>query len=137
MIIAWEPMLQVLTLFIAWLFQSSLLAAKLVSAKVPILYVAGEQDEMVPFLENGGSMQKGYKRLGGLFELIMHDGGGNHPYSSLDSRPVIDFIERYDEFDIQLDAIHSLKPGDNQIAVHGHRGKHPSYFDIALVQERH
>ncbi|MEQ1826876.1 MAG: sugar-binding domain-containing protein [Pirellula sp.] len=73
------------------------LAAKLVSANVPILYLAGEQDETVPFPENGGFMQKEYKRLGGLFELIMHDGEGHHPQGSPDPQPVIEFVERHSQ----------------------------------------
>ncbi len=70
------------------------LAPKLAAAKVAILYLAGENDEAVPFAENGGRMQSEYKRLGGVFELIMHPGERHHPHGSPDPKPVVDFIER-------------------------------------------
>jgi hypothetical protein len=71
------------------------LAPKLAAHKVAILYLAGEKDEAVPFVDNGGKMQSEYKRLGGVFELIMHPGEGHHPHGSPDPKPVADFIERY------------------------------------------
>ena len=71
------------------------LAPKLAAHKVAILYLAGEKDEAVPFEENGGKLQSEYKRLGGVFELIMHSGEGHHPHGSPDPRPVVDFIERH------------------------------------------
>ena len=70
------------------------LAPKLAAHKVAILYLAGEQDEAVPFAENGGKLQSEYKRLGGVFELIMHPGEGHHPHGSPDPKPVVDFMER-------------------------------------------
>lgn len=70
------------------------LANKLVSDKIPMLYLAGELDDAVPFSENGERMEKEYKRFGGRFELIMHHGEGHHPHGSPDPQPVIDFIER-------------------------------------------
>ena len=71
------------------------LAPKLAAHKVAILYLAGEKDEAVPFAENGGRLQSEYKRLGGVFELIMHPGEGHHPHGSPDPKPVVDFIERH------------------------------------------
>lgn len=71
------------------------LAPKLAAHKVAILYLAGETDEAVPFADNGGKMQSEYKRLGGVFELIMHPGEGHHPHGSPDPKPVADFIERH------------------------------------------
>ena len=71
------------------------LAAKLAAHKVAILYLAGEKDEAVPFAENGGRLQSEYKRLGGVFELLMHPGEGHHPHGSPDPKPVVDFIERH------------------------------------------
>ena len=71
------------------------LAPKLAAHKVAILYLAGEKDDAVPFEENGGKLQSEYKRLGGVFELIMHSGEGHHPHGSPDPKPVVDFIERH------------------------------------------
>ena len=71
------------------------LAAKLAAHKVAILYLAGEKDDAVPFEENGGKLQSEYKRLGGVFELIMHPGEAHHPHGSPDPKPVVDFIEQH------------------------------------------
>jgi len=71
------------------------LAAKLVAAKVAVLYLAGGNDEAVPFSENGGRLEKEYRRLGGHYELIMHNGQGHHPHGSPDPKPVVDFIKRH------------------------------------------
>ena len=71
------------------------LAPKLAAHKVAMLYLAGENDEAVPFSENGGRMQSEYKRLGGEFEMIMHKGEGHHPHGSPDPTPVVEFIQRH------------------------------------------
>lgn len=70
------------------------LAPKLVAHGVAVLYLAGDQDEAVPFAENGGRLQQEYKRLGGNFELILHKAEGHHPHGSPDPTPVVDFIAR-------------------------------------------
>jgi hypothetical protein len=71
------------------------LVPKLAAHKIAILYLAGEKDEAVPFVENGGRLQQEYKRLNGTFELIMHPGEGHHPHGSPDPKPVVDFIARH------------------------------------------
>jgi hypothetical protein len=71
------------------------LVPKLVAAKIAILYLAGEKDNVVPYAENGQRLEKEYARLGGMFELIMHEGEGHHPHGSPDPKRVVDFIERH------------------------------------------
>jgi len=71
------------------------LAPKLVAAQVAILYLAGETDAIVPYSENGERLEKEYRRLGGTFELILHQGEGHHPHGAADPRPIVDFFERH------------------------------------------
>ena len=87
------------------------LAPKLVAAKVAILYLAGESDEGVPYSENGARMEQEYKRLGGMFELILHPGEGHHPHGSPDPKPVVDFIERHAEPPAETPAQHEARMG--------------------------
>jgi hypothetical protein len=71
------------------------LAPKLIADKVPIVYLAGEKDDVVPYVENGARMKEQYEKLGGTFQLIMREGEGHHPHGLKDPAPVVDFIQRY------------------------------------------
>jgi|GEM_PF-115559 len=42
----------------------------------------------------------------------------------------------YDELDISADAVRSLRPGANRIAVHCRRGKRALFIDVGLVEEQ-
>ena len=42
----------------------------------------------------------------------------------------------YEEFDLQPEALKTLKPGINQIAVHGHKENPDGFIDVGLVQEQ-
>ena len=46
------------------------LAPKLIADKVANIYVTGGKDDWVPYSENGALMERQYKELGGVFELI-------------------------------------------------------------------
>ena len=70
-------------------------APKLAAAKIPVLYVAGEKDEAVPYAENGARMEQTYRESGGTFRLIMQKGEGHHPHGLPDPWPVADFIQLY------------------------------------------
>jgi len=68
------------------------LAPKLIAAKVAILYIAGETDDVVPYADNGARVEQQYKKLGGEFVLISHPGEGHHPHGLANPSPVVDFI---------------------------------------------
>ncbi len=67
----------------------------LAKAKVPILSVCGDADEVVPFEENSKLVEERYKKLGGTFELIAKPGVKHHPHSLKDPKPIVDFILKH------------------------------------------
>jgi hypothetical protein len=77
------------------------LARKLVAYKVAMIYVAGETDEAVPYINNGELMEQQYKKLGGTFKLILKKGEGHHPHGLQDQTPVVDFIQLHSGHPLQ------------------------------------
>ena len=69
------------------------LAPKLAAAKVAIIYVMGEKDDVVPYAENGARIEEQYKKLGGEFQLIRREREGHWPHGLQDPAPVVDFIQ--------------------------------------------
>lgn len=67
----------------------------LAKAKVPILSVCGDADEVVPFEENSKLVEERYKKLGGPIELIVKPGVKHHPHSLKDPKPIVDFILKH------------------------------------------
>jgi pimeloyl-ACP methyl ester carboxylesterase len=61
-------------------------------AKVPLLHVFGDADDVVPWEENTGLLAERYRALGGEIELIRKPGVGHHPHGLEDSQPIVDFI---------------------------------------------
>jgi pimeloyl-ACP methyl ester carboxylesterase len=66
--------------------------APLAKAKVPLLHVFGEADDVVPPEENTLLLAERYRKLGGTIELIGKPGVGHHPHGLEDSTPIINFI---------------------------------------------
>jgi pimeloyl-ACP methyl ester carboxylesterase len=66
--------------------------APLARAKVPLLLIYGEADEVVPWQENTGVVAERYRKLGGNISLISKPGGKHHPHGLDDSTPIVDFI---------------------------------------------
>ncbi len=66
--------------------------APLAAAKVPLLHVFGDADEVVPWDENTGLVAERYKQLGGEITLIRKPGGLHHPHGLDDSTPIVEFI---------------------------------------------
>ena len=64
----------------------------LAGAGLPILLVAGDADDVVPYAENGAKLARRYRELGGVVEVILKPGVGHHPHSLEDPRPSVDFI---------------------------------------------
>ena len=66
--------------------------APLAKAKVPLLHVYGDADEVVPWDENTGVIAERYRKLGGSITLIAKPGVKHHPHGLEDSTPIVDFI---------------------------------------------
>jgi lysophospholipase L1-like esterase/pimeloyl-ACP methyl ester carboxylesterase len=66
--------------------------APLAAAKVPLLHVYGDADEVVPWDENTGIVAERYKKLGGHITLIAKPGVKHHPHGLDDSTPIVKFI---------------------------------------------
>lgn len=66
--------------------------ASLAAAKVPLIHVYGDADDVVPWEENTGLLADHYKKLGGSITLIAKPGVGHHPHGLKDPAPVVEFI---------------------------------------------
>jgi lysophospholipase L1-like esterase/pimeloyl-ACP methyl ester carboxylesterase len=69
--------------------------APLAAAKVPLLHIFGDADDVVPWDENTGVIAERYKQLGGKIELIRKPGVGHHPHGLDDSTPIVEFIRKH------------------------------------------
>lgn len=67
----------------------------LAKAKVAIVHVVGDADDVVPPAENGVVVAERYRGLGGTVELIHKPGCGHHPHGLDDPQPVVEFIVRH------------------------------------------
>ncbi|MFZ4387821.1 MAG: alpha/beta fold hydrolase, partial [Chthoniobacterales bacterium] len=65
---------------------------KIAEAKIPIIAVAGDEDDVVPMEENINLVEKRYRELGGKIEVIVKPGVGHHPHSLTDPTPVVAFL---------------------------------------------
>ncbi len=66
--------------------------APIAKAKIPIIHVYGEADDVVPADENTLALAERYKALGGKITLIPKPGVGHHPHGLEDPTPVVEFI---------------------------------------------
>jgi acetyl esterase/lipase len=92
--------------------------APLASAKVPLLHVYGDADDVVPWDENTGLLAERYRKLGGSITLIAKPGVGHHPHGLDDPTPIVDFIARHASIDTpqankgqKLDAVGEIAAG--------------------------
>ena len=67
----------------------------LAKAKVPLLHVYGDKDDVVPHEENTLVVAERFKKLGGDIKLIAKPGVGHHPHGLEDPTPIVEFIERH------------------------------------------
>jgi lysophospholipase L1-like esterase len=67
----------------------------LAKARVPLLHVYGDADDVVPWEENTGIVAEHYKKLGGDITLIAKPGVGHHPHGLSDPAPIVQFILRH------------------------------------------
>lgn len=68
--------------------------APLAKAKIPLLLVYGDSDNVVPHKENSEIMYDRYTALGGPVQRVVKVGGDHHPHGLTDPRPIIEFFER-------------------------------------------
>lgn len=67
---------------------------KLIENRIPLLLVAGDSDEIVPYEENGIYIKKAYENTDIPFEVYIKPGCNHHPHGLEDPAPAADFIER-------------------------------------------
>ena len=52
----------------------------LLKNNLPVILVAGDSDEVIPFHENGAHLEKYYKENGGTIEVYVKKGCKHHPH---------------------------------------------------------
>ena len=67
----------------------------LAEAKVPLLHVCGDADEVVPYAENTVALRERYEKLGGSISVIVKQGFKHHPHGLDDPTPIVDFILKH------------------------------------------
>lgn len=82
----------------------------LAKAKVALIHVVGDADEVVPVAENTAIVEARYQKLGGEIQVIHKPGIGHHPHGLDDPAPVGKFI---------LD--HVTQPAERDAAAGQHR----------------
>lgn len=68
--------------------------APLAKARIPVLSVVGDADDVVPMEENTAVVAQRYRQLGGPITVIIKPGVGHHPHSLKDPAPIVDYILR-------------------------------------------
>lgn len=66
--------------------------APLAEARIPLLAVVGDADDVVPLEENMAVVERKYRAMGGSVRVIHKPGIGHHPHSLPDPAPIVDFI---------------------------------------------
>jgi pimeloyl-ACP methyl ester carboxylesterase len=66
--------------------------APLAKAKVRLIHVVGDTDDVVPVAENTSLIESRYQALGGRIQVIHKPGVGHHPHGLDDPTPVVTFI---------------------------------------------
>lgn len=69
--------------------------APLAQAKIPLLHICGDADEVVPFAENTELLAARYRALGGTIEVIAKPGVKHHPHSLKDPTVIVDFVTKH------------------------------------------
>ena len=64
-------------------------------AKIPIVFVCGNADDVVNYIDNTEAFLNIFKSLGGKYEYYVKPNCGHHPHGLEDPTPVIKFIEKH------------------------------------------
>lgn len=89
----------------------------LAKAKIPLLHVCGDADEVVPFAENTGVVEKRYQELGGEINVIAKPGVKHHPHSLTDPAPIVEFVTAHFQPGKTDDAARLATPEDRDAAL--------------------
>lgn len=66
--------------------------APLAGAKVPLLLLCADADDVVPYAENGAVVAERYQKLGGSVQVMVKKGLGHHPHGLDDPTPIVEFV---------------------------------------------
>lgn len=69
----------------------------LAEAKVPLIHVVGDVDDVVPRAENTDVVAQRYKALGGTIHIFNKPTCNHHPHGLEDPSPVVALIKKYSE----------------------------------------
>ena len=67
----------------------------LLENNIPVIMVYGDIDDVVPYCENGGILEKYYLENNGIIKVIRKENVGHHPHGLEDNTPIIKFAEEY------------------------------------------
>jgi pimeloyl-ACP methyl ester carboxylesterase len=65
---------------------------QLVTAGIALVHVVGDDDDVVPPVENARIVEKRYRHLGGMITVIHKPDCGHHPHGLEDPTALVDFI---------------------------------------------
>lgn len=65
----------------------------LAKANIPLVYVVGDKDDIVPCSENTAIVEERYPRMGGTVKVFHKPNVGHHPHGLDDPVPLVEFIE--------------------------------------------
>lgn len=69
----------------------------LVENRIPVVMVAGDSDQVVPYCENGAFLEKAYREAVVDLEVYIKPGCDHHPHGLTDPRAVLEFVLRHCE----------------------------------------
>ena len=61
-------------------------------ARIPIIHLCGDADEVVPYPENTVILKERYEKLGGAITVMVKPGFKHHPHGLDDPTPLVEFI---------------------------------------------
>ncbi|MEM9018202.1 MAG: hypothetical protein AAGC68_14405 [Verrucomicrobiota bacterium] len=67
--------------------------APIAKHRIPVFLVAGGDDEVVPWSENGGLLEVALREANSPIEVIVKAAAGHHPHSLRDPRPVVNWAK--------------------------------------------
>lgn len=95
--------------------------ASMAKAKIPLLHVCGEADEVVPFDENTQLIEDRYRELGGPITVIAKPGVKHHPHSLKNAQPIVRFVLAHTTREVDADVLVEF-PSDYQIIQRDNKG---------------